>query len=129
MKAAGFIVLAAGCISGAASLYLDTTVGVENQVNGWTQVERVHNIGRMDQRRNLLIASGFIALVGTLFVGFGFLRDTRLPATQVLGIDGQEASRKSRTIHRALTILLAFGVCWMIIGSIIAFCLSLSGSR
>jgi|HubBroStandDraft_5_1064220.scaffolds.fasta_scaffold541032_1 hypothetical protein len=83
MKAAGFIVLAVGCISGAASLYLDTTVGVENQVNGWTQVERVHNIGRMDQRRNLLIASGFIALVGTLFVGFGFLRDARRPRSWV----------------------------------------------
>ena len=62
MKAAGFIILAVGLISGAASLSMDTTVGVENQVNGWTQVERMHNIERMDQRRNWLIASGFIAL-------------------------------------------------------------------
>ena len=129
MKAAGFIILAVGLISGAASLSMDTTVGVENQVNGWTQVERVHNIERMDQRRNWLIASGFIALIGTMFVGFGFLHDARLPATQVMRIEGQETARKGRTIHRVFTILLAFFVCWIIIGSIIGLCISLSGSR
>jgi hypothetical protein len=79
MRLIGFVLLALGGIGALISLTMDTTVGVESQVNGWTQVERVNNIGRMDERRNWLIVSGLIVITGAVFVGFGLLADNRRP--------------------------------------------------
>ena len=81
LKVFGVLLLVIACISGLRFLSMDTSVAVEHQVNGWTQVERVNNLGLMDDRRNWLIISGFTALIGALFFGLGFLVEKRPVST------------------------------------------------
>lgn len=128
MKLIGFIVLAVGCIGAVASLNMDTTVGVESQVNGWTNIERVHNIGRMDERRNWLIVSGFVVVTGAVFVGFGVLADKSHPTMPRLDLATQQSvARKRGLVERVFVALLVLVVSCMLIGALIAICLTLTG--
>jgi hypothetical protein len=107
MKIVGFILLAIGCVSGVASLLMDTTVSVSHDVNGWTQVEQVHNVGRMDDRRTWLICSGVVALIGTLFVGFGSLGAPRAATTPAVAAATQPVTKPGRSRRVVLVVLLA----------------------
>ena len=99
---------------------MDTTVGVESQIGGWTHVDRVHNIGRMDARRNWLIVSGLVVITGGMFVGFGFLADKGRPTIPSLQLAVQQfVTRKRSSVERVLTVLLVVVVCWIVIVSLI----------
>jgi hypothetical protein len=130
MKLIGFLLLAVGCVGVLVSLNMDVTVGVESQVNGWTQVERVNNIGRMDERRNWLIVSGFAVITGAVFVGFGTLADKRRPTMPSLELAAQQSvpGKRSRR-ERIATVFFVIIVIWMLIGAIVAIYLTLTGHR
>jgi hypothetical protein len=64
MRVLGVLLLVGGCIGGCASLAEDTTVETRGG-------DRVHNIGLVSERQNHLILSGFVAIAGILFMGFG----------------------------------------------------------
>jgi hypothetical protein len=77
MKIVGIVVVAVGAVLGLIALNQDTTVSVSHDDNGFTRTERVRNIGLMDDRRNLLIVSGFAVIAGILLFGFGKLANNR----------------------------------------------------
>jgi hypothetical protein len=64
MKGLGLFLIALGALGLLVGLCMDTSVDVPGLS------ERVHNVGLMDQRRNLLIAGGFVLLGGLLCCGF-----------------------------------------------------------
>ena len=72
------LVLIAGLVFGLFALNMDTSVATEPQNIGGIGVPsvRVNNIGLMDQRRNYLIASGVIAVVGVMLAVAGSLEWT-----------------------------------------------------
>jgi len=70
MRTIGALLLIGGCIGGCGSLAENTTV--ETGSGG-----RVHNIGLVSDRQNHLIISGFVALAGVLFFGFGEVAASR----------------------------------------------------
>ncbi len=120
LKLIGCILLGVGCIGAFIALNMDTTVGVESQIGGWTHVDRVHNIGRMDARCNWLIVSGLVVITGGMFVGFGFLADKGRPTIPSLQLAVQQfVTRKRSSVERVLTVLLVVVVCWIVIVSLI----------
>lgn len=86
---------------------MDTTVNVSHEVNGWTEVEQVHNIGRMDERRTWLICSGCVALIGTLFVGFGTLASQRAATVPAETAQPQPVKTPGRSRRVVLIVLVA----------------------
>ena len=65
MKTVGIFALAIGIIGLLISIAMDTTVG-SGVLGG-----RVHNIGLMNEKQNLLLVFSALSIVGAVFVGFG----------------------------------------------------------
>ena len=61
----GVILLLVGVVLAIKALVMDTTVA---PVFGWGT--RIHNLGLMNQRTTLMIAGGFAAVIGAVFLGF-----------------------------------------------------------
>jgi hypothetical protein len=68
MKNVGMVVLTCGILWIFAAFNMDTTVETESLSigNHYMPSKRVHNIGLMDERRNHLIFSGLLILVGVI---------------------------------------------------------------
>jgi hypothetical protein len=67
VKGFGIVALIVGLAVGAFGLAMDTTV------EGYGD-RRVHNIGKMDERRTRLVISGVLVVVGVMLIGFGTLK-------------------------------------------------------
>jgi hypothetical protein len=65
MKVFGIVLLIAGAISFFIGFSLDTTVA-----SGFGG-QRFHNIGLMNDRQNIIILAGVLAVIGAIFIGFG----------------------------------------------------------
>lgn len=64
MKATGIVLLVIGAIALFIAFIMDTTVATG------LGSERVHNIGLMNDRQNIIIVSGVLAVIGAIFLGF-----------------------------------------------------------
>ena len=85
MKILGLLALVVGLIGLVATLGMDTTV-----LSG-DLVSRVHNLGLMNQKQNLLLTFAVISILGAIFIGIG-----RTKATISAAHEPQEPSlRKS----------------------------------
>lgn len=78
MKPLGIFLLLIGAIWGIVAFNFDTTVETEGRYIGDLHIpsQRVHNIGKMDQRRNHLLLAGLLAVVGVVLFGFGSTRSS-----------------------------------------------------
>ena len=81
MKALGIFLLSIATVWGIVTFNLDTTVETESQYIAGTYIpaKKVHNIGKMDERRNHLILSALLVIVGVVLFGFGSLRPSSIP--------------------------------------------------
>lgn len=88
MKGVGGLLIGIGCVALLISWGVDTTVETGGEVIGYgahsTYVprSRVHNIGLVEQRRNYLMISSLVTVVGVLLFGFGTLAENQAKATQ-----------------------------------------------
>lgn len=74
----GIVLMVIGVIWGIAAFNMDTTVttlgpafGPPGSLSGIPMVMTVHNIGKMDERRNHLIIAGLFVLVGAILFATG----------------------------------------------------------
>jgi hypothetical protein len=70
----GGLLLATGLIWLILTLNMDTSVSTGSSLFG---IERVNNVGLMNQKTNHTIASSALCIVGTLLVVAGILRERR----------------------------------------------------
>lgn len=66
MRALGIIALLIGIAGFALTLSVDTSVPVTGEYG-----KRVHNVGLISEKQNLLLTFAVIVVVGTIFVGIG----------------------------------------------------------
>lgn len=87
MKRFGILLLLVGSLWALVAFNTDTTVATEGFVIGDTYIpsKKVHNIGMMDERRNSLMLSGLVVIVGVILfsVGNNKKQPSELPAEQV----------------------------------------------
>lgn len=81
MKTIGVFLMIIGVVWGAVAFNADTTIKTESQFIGGIYIpsQSVHNIGKMDERRNHLMLSGLFVIIGVLLFGFGTLRTASKP--------------------------------------------------
>lgn len=89
MKLVGIVLLIIGVLWAIVALKMDTTVETESSYIGGTYIpsQTVHNIGKMDERRNHLMLSGLLVVVGVVLFGFGTARSassSSSPSKQIL---------------------------------------------
>lgn len=92
MKFFGILILLAGLALGAYSLNMKVSVDVESRDFGYgirTPAMSVANVGLMEQRQNLLIFAGVLAVVGAILTGFAYSRPTPPAPTPVALKDGE----------------------------------------
>jgi hypothetical protein len=83
MKGVGLILVAIGVLGLLAALNMNTTVHVPGQTIGsgesMTNIpsQSVHNLGLMLRQLEWVVVSGFVALSGVLFYGFGEIVEQR----------------------------------------------------
>ena len=70
MKLLGLAMMVVGALWALVAFNIDTTVATIGQ-------DRVHNIGKIDQRQSHLLVSGLMIIVGAVFFAFGRLKDSR----------------------------------------------------
>lgn len=70
MRTIGQILLAIGLLLGVVAFSMDTTVKMDSSFIGDTYIpsREVHNIGLMDERRNLLIVASLLVVVGVQLI-------------------------------------------------------------
>ena len=66
MKAIGIVILIVGVLAFLIGFNMDTSVAT-----GEFGLRRVHNIGLMNQRQNIIIFAGVLAVIGAIFVALG----------------------------------------------------------
>lgn len=98
MKNLGIVLLIVGSIWALIAFNTDTTVTTESGFIGGTYIpsQQVHNIGKMDERRNHLTLSALLVVAGVFLFAFGKSRE--LPSESPIGkveIEGSK-SRKYR---------------------------------
>ncbi|MBN8448872.1 MAG: hypothetical protein J0M13_07690 [Candidatus Accumulibacter sp.] len=73
MKTSGLLLLAIGLIWVAIAFNIDTTVTTDGQFVGGSYYpgKSVHNIGKMDERRNHLMIASLLVIVGVVLFAFG----------------------------------------------------------
>lgn len=77
MKFFGILILLAGLALGIFALNMKVSVDVESRDFGYgirTPAMSVANVNLMEQRQNLLIFSGVLAVVGAILTGFASMR-------------------------------------------------------
>lgn len=90
MKPFGIVLLVIGALWAIIAFNMDTTVETKSRFIGDTyiQSQKVHNIGKMDARRNHLMLSGLLIVVGVVLFGFGTTRPSSSQSS------GSEDTRK-----------------------------------
>lgn len=66
MKAIGIVILIVGVLAFLIGFNMDTSVAA-----GEFGLRRVHNIGLMNDRQNIIIFAGVLAVIGAIFVALG----------------------------------------------------------
>ena len=85
MDRLGLFLILFGTIGLSIALNMDATVEVPSQTirsgefKTYVPSQRVHNIGRMDERHNWLSVSELVLVCGVLLYGFGVLNEQRYP--------------------------------------------------
>ena len=94
MRTFGIFLLVAGAVFFIWALSLDTSVTTEAQNLGGIEIpsQRVVNLDKMDQRRNLLIGGGLVLIVGAILTAVGSMQRAAASATglpdSTQGVDG-----------------------------------------
>ena len=80
MRALGIVLLIIGVIVGIVALSMNITVTTEPQNIGGVEIpsQTVNNLGLMDARRNALLVSGLIVVVGIVLFAVGALQRASL---------------------------------------------------
>lgn len=80
MKTLGIVLLMVGSLWALVAFNTDTTVETESLFIGSTYIpsRQVHNIGKMDERRNHLTLSALVVVVGVILFAFG--KSKQLPS-------------------------------------------------
>ena len=83
MKSLGILLLVIGALWATVAFNVDTTVETESRYIGDTYIpsQKVHNLGKMDERRNHLMLSGMLVVVGVMLFGFGAVRSSSLQSS------------------------------------------------
>jgi len=92
MKFFGILILLAGLALGIFALNMKVSVDVESRDFGYgirTPATSVANVNLMEQRQNLLIFSGLLAVVGAILTGFASMRPAAPAPTPVALKDGE----------------------------------------
>ena len=104
MRTLGIVLLMAGLLWTLIAFNADTTVTTESQFIGSTYIpsQKVHNIGKMDERRNHLMLSALVIVVGVIL--FAISKSKQLPSESPIGevkIEGSKNRqyRDERNIH------------------------------
>ena len=87
MKTLGVLLLACGAIALFFGLNIDTTVATD------IGARRVHNIGLMSDKQNVLLVGAAIAVVGAVLFGFGFANKRSSVSSSTDGISGTDSTR------------------------------------
>lgn len=95
MKTLGIVLLVIGALWAVIAFNADTTVSTESQVIGSTYIpsQKVNNIGKMDERRNHLLLSALVVVVGVVLFAAGNFKAPSNP-TQRLSEVSRNATRK-----------------------------------
>lgn len=94
MRAFGIVLLVVGAVICIWALSLDTSVTTEAQSIGGIDIpsQRVVNLDKQDQRRNMLIVGGLVLVVGAILTAVGSLQRTAAVSTgashATQGVDG-----------------------------------------
>ncbi len=85
MKIFGIVLLVVGSLWALVAFNTDTTVRTESQFIGSTYIpsQKVHNIGKMDERRNHLMLSALVIVVGVILFAVG--KSKQLPSESPIG--------------------------------------------
>ena len=92
MKYFGILILLAGLALGVYALNMNVSVDVESRDFGYgvrTPAMSVANVNLIEQRQNLLIFSGVLAIVGAILTGFASMRPAAPAPTPVALKDGE----------------------------------------
>jgi len=106
MKGLGLFLIALGALGLLAGLQMGTTVTTPSQTVGFGEFstyvpsQSVHNIGLMDQRRNVLIAAGFVFVAGIILYGFGAYR----VQARVVQTIRDESGESSLTVEKIIVV-------------------------
>ena len=97
MRKIGIVLLVIGVIIGIIALSMNTTVTTEAQNIGGIDIpsQTVNNIGLMDARRNTLMVSGLVIVVGIILFAVGSLQRTS-PAAAGTGTSSRSSGATSR---------------------------------
>ena len=127
MKGLGLFLIALGALGLLAGLKMDTTVYVPSQTVGFGEFstyvpsQSVHNIGLMDQRRNVLIAAGFVFVAGIILYGFGTYR-VQVQVVQTIRDESGESSLSS--VEKIIVVWSAGFVIFLLASRFFALSLS-----
>jgi len=85
MKQLGALLIIIGIIWGLVAFNMDTTVQTESMSIGGMYIpsRSVNNIGKMDERRNHLIAAGLVLLIGVILVSSNQSKQQDRPTTTI----------------------------------------------
>lgn len=92
MKYFGILILLCGLALGIYALNMDVSVDVESKDFGYgirTPAMSVANVNLMEQRQNLLIFSGVLAIVGAILTGFASMRPSTPASAPVTLKEGE----------------------------------------
>lgn len=83
MKTLGIFLLSIGIIWGVVTFNLETTVETEDQYIAGIYIPggKIHNIGKMDEKRNHLILSALLIITGVVLFGFSSIRPSSVPTS------------------------------------------------
>jgi hypothetical protein len=93
MRILGILLLVTGLIALAVGVTYDTTVA--------SGLSRVHNIGLMNQRQNIMILGGALAITGALLVGLAG-RSTSASRTGQAGLDPRVVLDPIKTVYNGV---------------------------
>ena len=87
MKNFGKLLLIIGLIWAWVAFNADTTITTEGQIVGGTYIPKqtVHNIGKMDARRNHLAVAGVMIIAGVIFVAVGSMQSPSQSSSSIAG--------------------------------------------
>lgn len=74
MRGFGTLLLISGIILGIYTFSMETSVPVDG--NSLFSTNRISNLSLMDQRQSLLIVSGILSLMGSIFIGSDHIAET-----------------------------------------------------
>lgn len=96
MKTLGILLLVVGSLWALVAFNADTTVSTESQFIGSTYIpsQKVHNIGKMDERRNHLMLSALAIVVGVILFAVGKVKTPSTPTQSDTSASPNAGNRK-----------------------------------